>query len=217
MIERIKNKAVFGVVNTEVHRELLEEIPHRHFLDLSVFYYTLDGADKEDSGIRIITNDMMGMTGISEHQLFLWAEQNTYRILPPTVLPIEMLLNDLSDGKIAMPDVPCGDVWVITNSSYFLGAASILYSNFQQNFAERILDDLYILPSSVHEIIAVPASHYQPDELKRIVEQANMSCVAPEERLSGEVYYYDRTLKRLEIASKKYKDSGNTEGSVYGN
>ena len=58
--------------------------------------------------------------------------------------------------------------------------------------AERLKDSLYLLPSSVHEVIAIPASAAgDPKELPSLVQEINLTEVAPEEILSDCVYYYN--------------------------
>ena len=46
-------------------------------------------------------------------------------------------------------------MWVISNEKGINGAASMLYENELHELAESLESDLYILPSSVHEVIAV--------------------------------------------------------------
>lgn len=49
-------------------------------------------------------------------------------------------------------------------------------------------------------MIAVPELG-GPGELAELVNQANMQCVSPTERLSNHVYYYDRDLRKLTLAT----------------
>lgn len=44
-------------------------------------------------------------------------------------------------------------MWVISNEKGINGAASMLYENELHELAESLESDLYILPSSVHEVI----------------------------------------------------------------
>ena len=55
-----------------------------------------------------------------------------------------------------------------------------------------------ILPSSVHEVLAIPDDGKQdPKHLKRMVETVNRNEVSVSEQLSDNVYYYDG--KRISI------------------
>ena len=61
--------------------------------------------------------------------------------------------------------------------------------------------DLYILPSSTHEIIVLPAEVENPvGEFKAIVQAVNQEQVSPEEFLSDEVYYFNREKQEVTIA-----------------
>ena len=49
------------------------------------------------------------------------------------------------------------------------GAASMLYENELHELAESLESDLYILPSSVHEVIAVSSDMGSPEMLAQMV------------------------------------------------
>ena len=129
MIEKIENNVIFGLINTEANKELLEKIPHRHFLDLSVIYCIVDSGAPEDSTGKIISNSMLETAGVSEQHLFLQAEQNTRRIFPPMAAPMSDVLSGLSKGQMDVSDVPHTGMWVLTNTKCFLGASAVLYSD----------------------------------------------------------------------------------------
>ena len=82
------------------------------------------------------------------------------------------------------------------------GAVNMLYDDNLHEISERVGDDLFILPSSVHEVICVPAS--SADDLKYLadmVHEINMMQVSLEDRLSNQVYHYDRKARTLELAT----------------
>ena len=60
--------------------------------------------------------------------------------------------------------------------------------------AEALEYDLYILPSSVNEVLLVRASELEDgvDELKEMVRDANETVVAEKDILSYNVYHYDK-------------------------
>ena len=80
------------------------------------------------------------------------------------------------------------------------GAASMLFENELHELAENLGSDLYILPSSVHEVLAVSAASESPEELAEMVVQVNKEEVSLDERLSNQVYHYDRELRRVCLA-----------------
>ena len=94
----------------------------------------------------------------------------------------------------------CLPLHAATNTMRMNGAGVILYPGFLKKFAEKMGDDLYILPSSIHEVLLLPASYdVEVEFLKEMVSQINREEVLPEERLSDSVYFYDRKTDRVEI------------------
>ena len=80
-------------------------------------------------------------------------------------------------------------------------AASMLYENELHELAESLESDLYILPSSVHEVIAVSSDMGSPEMLAQMVVEVNMQEVSLDERLSNQVYHYDKDLRKLTLAT----------------
>lgn len=209
-----KDNIVFQLVNTEQNKELLAGVPHREFQDLSIIYRWVVKMDVEGIQSTIVKNELAESLGLQEEQLFKLAAENTRRILPPVVKDMNEVIRDIfvRDGmpeKIAdmmmsemlgkMP--PDKLMWVITNDRGINGAASMLYEDKLHTLAEQLEDDIYILPSSINEVIAVPASMSNPDELVQMVEEVNMTQVSLEERLSNQVYHYDKDLRKLSLAT----------------
>ena len=91
-------------------------------------------------------------------------------------------------------------MWVFSNDRRNYGAAVMLYEGNFDKLARRIESDMYILPSSIHEVIAVPDNGMDKDELRAIVRMINSSEVPEDEVLSENVYRYCRKEKRLVIA-----------------
>ena len=82
-------------------------------------------------------------------------------------------------------------MFVLTNELKLNGAAAILDTDLMLEIFEKI-GEFYILPSSIHEVLIVPmSSNMQADDLRAMVKEVNDSQVAPEDRLSYEVYTYN--------------------------
>ncbi len=103
---------------------------------------------------------------------------------------ISQMSKDAKEKKIPM--------FVLTNKQKFYGAACMLYPEVLKNFAEKIKQDLYILPSSVHEVILVPANAGTNQEsLREIVTDINRTQVAEDEVLADSVYFYSRSRNEI--------------------
>ena len=57
------------------------------------------------------------------------------------------------------------------------------------------------MPSSIHEVIAVSTDFGSPDELAEMVYEMNMDQVDINDRLSNQVYCYDKDLRTLRLAT----------------
>ena len=69
-------------------------------------------------------------------------------------------------------------MYVLSNKSRVHGAACILYPDILKDFAAVVEKDLYVLPSSIHEVILLPAEGTEDSEqLKAMVHEINESQV----------------------------------------
>ena len=166
----------------------------------------------DDRGIQStnVTNGLAKRLGMNEEQLFKCAAENTRRILPPKIRNMNDVMKDmfLRDGmpeeiaEMMISEVPQEQtLWVISNDRGINGAVTMLYENELHELAENLESDLYILPSSVHEVLAVSTELTEPEELAQMVAEVNMQKVALEERLSNQVYHYDKDLRKLTLAT----------------
>lgn len=65
---------------------------------------------------------------------------------------------------------------------------------------EKLECDLYILPSSIHEVILIPAyDHDSYDELTSMVKEVNSTQLSKEEILSDHVYFYSRETGQISM------------------
>ena len=60
------------------------------------------------------------------------------------------------------------------------------------NIAGRLCSDLYVIPSSIHEVLICPKDTMSVSEVKREICEVNNSIVEPEARLSYNLYQYNR-------------------------
>jgi len=200
-------KIIMALVNTEQNKELLENVPHREFCDLSIVYRLFVGMDEGEMKSALINDSVAQRIGMTEQQLYEAAVVNTKELFPPTIINMDVILKEIlvSEGMdadlaemILHATAPENLMYVISNDHKINGAVSMLYENELHDFAEDLGTDLYLLPSSIHEIIAVPKAAGSPEELAQMVETINMKEVSVEERLSNQVYYYDRDLRSIQ-------------------
>ena len=209
-ISTAKDNIIFQLVNTMQNEDLLKKLPHRDFQDLSIIYRWVVGVEQQGISSVVINNHVAESLGMGEEELFKAAAENTRRILPPVVQSMNEVMRDMfvADGMPKeLADLMIGEqepemtMWVISNERKIDGAASMLYEDKLHKLAEGVGTDLYILPSSVHEVIAVSVEMGEPEELARMVAEINMDQVDLSERLSNQVYHYDKDLRKITLAT----------------
>lgn len=207
---KAQDNIIFQLVNTVQNEDILKNMPHREFQDLSIIYRWVVSVDERGMSSTMINNNLAKELGMGEEQLFKAAAENTRRILPPVVQSMNEVMRDMfvADGMPKeLADLMIGEqepemtMWVISNERKIDGAASMLYEDKLHNLAEKVGTDLYILPSSIHEVIAVSVEMGEPEELARMVSEVNMDQVDLSERLSNQVYHYDKDLRKITLAT----------------
>ena len=89
-------------------------------------------------------------------------------------------------------------MYVLSNSLGQYGAGTLLNIPFMDSFLNRMEEDFYILPSSVHELILVPVSAaVSEDRLSQMVHEVNEKEVPEEDFLSDSVYRYGELREQI--------------------
>ena len=211
--DRVRSGICYRVVNRKRNRVLLERIPHIDFLDLSICFFYAYQSDVLGSGSILIYNSHMEMWNCSTETLMQLAQDNTERLYPWEVHRMEDLLSEalpweeqetggLSSGEEDEAEgVP---MRVLCNTQRIYGATCMIYPGVLHALAEEAGENLYILPSSVHEILLMPESEVDDTKyLQDMIREVNSTQVEPEEILSDNLYYYNRLEKRVEIVDCK--------------
>lgn len=211
--KQVKGRICYKLINRDKNSELLRAAPHRDYHDLAVVYYIQ--LSQTDNGLATvtITDSLARNWGVDEETLYDLAEINTPKINRGCVTPITDILSSLSGRE---KDAACKsgtydsfdfisvgngelEMYVATNQNKTYGAASILYDGLLDAVAKD-LGSFYVLPSSVHELIIIPQTFGNPEELKQMVNDINGTEVPAEEILSGNCYCYDASTHELKIA-----------------
>ncbi len=161
-----ETKLVLSLINTEQNRELLKDVPNRPFQDLSIVCRYVTSMDQSVVSSVLVNDRIAGSMGLSEEKMFQMAKENTKKIMPPKVADMADILKGMlmeegipeEDVGIILGKTPASfPMYVVTNSCQINGAVSMVFEDTLHGLAEETGKDLYILPSSIHEVIAVPA------------------------------------------------------------
>lgn len=200
--DTIKDKIVYKVVNYRSNEKLLEQVPHKRILDLAVVFYCLLDNEYGRSATALIYNNNLKNWNVTIDDVYKAALKNTPDLLHSKISSMAALFEKCGvnvDGEeVDLKDYVPSDMYVLTNESKLNGAACILYENVLYDFAQKLGADLYILLSSVHEVILLPKlSMFEKDELVNMVKEVNTEGVAADEVLSDHVYEYNRTERLI--------------------
>ena len=152
-------------MNTEKNREKLKEIPNRKFFDLSIYYRVkVLTDDKNATASYILNNNVLEMIGITEDELYKIAYENTPKLFKPYTLGMSIVMHKML-GEIPPLSQNLEVMFVSSNEISYNGSINILYPDELRAVSDIHEDDLYIIPSSIHEIILVPTSMLPTDNL----------------------------------------------------
>ena len=210
--QKVKNRILFRVINTERNQELLSETPHREVLDMSIFYCVLMAKNEREIGTVRVDDEMAKRWGVSEQTLFEDARKNTAEKMPALCTSISQMLMSLLEEGGCLHEIDWnaesyrGEPVVLTNCHGINGFGSVFYEGVLEKISRKMgVDRLYILPSSLHESIIIPdiPSFSSVEELRKMVMEVNGTCVSEEDFLSDSVYVYQADRKKLEIAKEE--------------
>lgn len=189
----VRGRIFYKIIHYEKNKRMLQNVPHRRFLDLAqVCYYAYMNDYLGHGSIQISVNHL-DYWGISEEELFLDAEQNTISKLGVETKSMFELLQEATSLRFQEMETGKSPLYVMTLRGRYFGAACMAVTEWLKAFSEQCGKSFYILPSSVHELILLPDSGGENIEtLKKMVREVNKEHVAPEEVLSDNVYYFNR-------------------------
>lgn len=200
-LETLKPYIFFRLVSKERNKKLLKKVPYIDFLDLAVTFHCLVRSEEDGIATIRITNDHIKLWDISSSDLKELAFKNTRELFPPIIKSMDEVINAKPDkvntyienSNFHKAQCDSYPMYIVTNEKGIYGASCLLYKGLIKDFAQKIKSDLYILPSSIHEIILIPIDkRIDKDYLKKMVMEINKSSVPMEEVLSDNVYIYSR-------------------------
>lgn len=189
------------LINTERNQELLREIPHQSVLDLSLVYYMFRNHDPDDENI-LITKEMVRAWKTEPSELFQDALSNTRNLLGCCIRPLREMIGEMLQniGTDIPPEPEEGrlPMYVLTNLWKRNGAVCMLFDDILEEFSGKQGNDIYVIPSSVHEVILVPAKDgLTRQELNRIICEVNRTELMPEEILADHTYVYSAKAGKI--------------------
>lgn len=202
IMEHLNNKDCYRLKVVNAMENDLSQYVHRIILDgkLAVVPF-IKILFNGDNGVITITKKIFENTNIfgSEEELLETAFRNSKTEFVKESM--FSLLNGMFDMDIPLEMADSPAMIVISNKDKCNGAISMLDTDFLQTVSEEYFngENFIILPSSIHECICV-SEQGDISNLKFMVRDINETQVSHEERLSDEIFFYNVTDKKLNIA-----------------
>lgn len=196
--EAVKDTVCLRLVNRERNRENLAGMPHRYFLDLAVTYFIPVALDGAGDGSITVTDRHFGLWGIDEDTLYRHALENTRRLYPARLVPLAEVVQEMTGIRVKEKT----EMYILYRGNReYPGASAMLDASILEEFAAGH-GDLYILPSSIFEVLLVPVANpvsTDPAFYTDMVRDVNRTQVEPEEVLSDNVYLYHADTGVIDI------------------
>ena len=208
--EYAKDKILPRLVNAKANAAYLADKPHVDIEDLSVMY-TMRVQENEDGVAEaIICNHLMEAWGVNAEEISNTAMANLAQRRPFFANIEEVLfgggvkdmpseefssIEDIDPGQYDMP------FFVLSNEHKTKGAVTVLDPKTMTQITNK-LGEVYIIPSSVDEVLIVPQSCVDSvAHLSKMVTDVNNEAVAPQDQLSNNVYEFDLENQTITIAA----------------
>lgn len=198
-VEEAKKHITLTLINEDKNKKMLMEVPH----------FRVGGTDSDvvaiprwyisDDASFVVNNDVASQLCLTPDEIIKIGVENInaqeFQVLSMKDLLMEMVVKDgipLSMVEdMFSSDLSNPPMIVLTNERKLQGASAILSAQTLKKVEEIIGGEYYIIPSSVHETIAVPIMDLTVEELNRMVREINMTEVKPEDVLSDNVFKYN--------------------------
>lgn len=171
-------KLIPVMVNRKKNEDYLKKVPHKDFLDLSIYFRHV----MNDEFYITITHEIAASIGMDADALYAKAMRDLPKINP----------------WITIEQYP--GFFALSTQNLLYGAAVLLDTEYIAGISDKLDSDLYILPSSIHEIMLLSQSVADVDKLKTLVSEINESVVKEQEVLSDHIYQYSRLTGEVSIA-----------------
>lgn len=196
------------VVAREGNEEFLAGKVWRPYMDMAVYYRLVLNTDNSGMASAVVTESLLQTLSLTKEELDRKA-LTTLSGMEPVVMGMADIIYDSipepirPDREEFEEDFPDPGMLVVTNQYQVNGAAEMLNTEILDLLAREAGCDLYILPSSVHELIIVKEEEFgDPQDLREMVRDvnANPDVISPENILTNSVYRYSRERGTVEIA-----------------
>ena len=215
-VENAEKCISFSMVNKERNKGLLDKCPHMDVHDMTALI-RWHISDKESF---LVDNSILQKLKMTREELLKIAKKNTenqkFICEEMTGLMRDSMLRSGIEKEVVDEVIPMAQTpfYIISNENYFEGSSVMLSNTFLQKVANKLrCDELFIIPSSRHEILVTnPDLPLDSQALKEIVQEVNSDSkvIKTEDFLSNSIYKYNVKNYTLSMCDNKgiFHDKG---------
>lgn len=215
-VENARKCITFSLVNKERNKDLLKLFPHMDVFDMAAVMRWHISANES----FLVDTNIMQKLQMTKEELLKIAKRNTenqkFICEEMTQLMRDLMLGNGIEQEVVDEMIPMvkSPFYVISNENYFEGSSAMLSNTFLQRVANQLnCDELYIIPSSRHELLVANSDlPLDSQALKDIVQEVNADSkvVSTEDFLSNSIYKYDVKNYTFSICDSKglFHDKG---------
>ena len=210
--EQVKKHVELRILNPR--KQKIGDRPSTKICDLAAVYSVIAG-EKNRPCIRAeVTRKMLETWRISTKELHETAVSNMKAsiVLNNLMEVIITILSDRIPENLLLREEfhPDGEFLILTNRRREYGAAVLAMPSILRQVTGILRDDLYLVPSSVHEVLVLPkhadwVQAVSERDLGEMVREINLSEVPPQDVLSDHIYEFSGKEGRVKTVQKSQR------------
>ncbi len=201
----VKERLFIRLINFERNKAELEDSFYKRIGEIAMVLY--EKIADEDEGIVSCKVPLKYVDGwdLNKEEVFMAALRNTASMMPPKAYEwVKMIMNLNYEGDdIYDPDyIPAKGITgsCLSTSRKTNGAVGIFYPGVARLFCDKMdTDGIYLVFTSVHEVMIHNANEIEPEDLKLVLEDMIREEISEEDVLTHCVYHYNAKTDRIEM------------------
>lgn len=196
---KVSKKLLCKVINYDKNRELLKDIPYEKIYDLAIVVYCEVKEKTIGKATILIKNEHLYKWNVTRDEVISVAKDNTRQNMSIEVKSMAQVLQGIdevpSDTLTALGNVP---MYVVSSNDFLYGAVYMCFQENLNSLYDRLGEEYYIIPSSIHELIIIGASKCGGlYELGQMIQEVNSTQLHISEVLSDHAYLFSKEQQVL--------------------
>ena len=204
--EKIKGKLFIRLLNADRNKVALEDAVYHQIGDIALALYYLAGEKEGYILSTKIKKCFLEKWGKDRDTVFEAALVNTYFISPPRIYHWEKMLLDKEYSGDNFMDLmgtykPSKGIAgnCLSTEKRTNGAAAIFLPGVARRLAELLESDLFLVFTSVHEVMVHSAAAVYPEDLKGVLLDTVEKATPEDDYLTSSIYRYSRRTGEFSV------------------